>query len=100
MDNEQQIGLKLDQGKAMLSLIPPSLIFEVGKVLTFGAQKYAPNNWKYVENAEERYKDALLRHLFSYLDGEETDSETGFSHLSHVATNVAFLIEFQQKKSK
>lgn len=98
MDTQPEIGLKLDSGKAMLSLIPPSLIFEVGKVLTYGANKYAPNNWRYVENAEQRYKDALLRHLFSYLNGEENDEESGLSHLSHVATNVAFLIEFKNDK--
>ncbi len=91
------IGVKNDQDKPMLELIPPSLIFAVGDVLTYGAKKYAPNNWKLVDNAIERYKGALLRHLFAYLDGEWLDSESGLPHLHHVAANVAFLIELERR---
>ena len=37
-------GLKYDEGKPMLDLIPPEAIIAIGKVMTYGAMKYGPNN--------------------------------------------------------
>ena len=56
-------GMKFDGGKLQYSLIPPETTRALAQVLTFGAQKYAPNNWQLVENGETRYLDALYRHL-------------------------------------
>lgn len=93
-------GVKLDIGKVRLDLVPPELIEEVGKVLTFGAAKYTPNGWRTVANGEERYYAALLRHLIAYKRGEVNDPESGLPHLSHVATNVAFLICLEKESNK
>lgn len=95
-----EAGVKLDQDKIRLDLVPPELIEEVGKVLTFGAKKYTPNGWKTVPNSTERYMAALLRHLMSHQKGEANDPESGLSHLSHAATNIAFLIHLQTKKEE
>ena len=83
---------KKDDNKMRYDLIPPSLMKGVAQVLTFGAEKYEPNNWKKVDNPE-RYVAALYRHLEAWREGEETDYESGLSHLAHAATNLAFLIE-------
>lgn len=85
------IGMKFDSGKLLYSLIPPETTKALAEVLTYGAQKYAPNNWQHVENADVRYLDALYRHLESFRAGETHDLESGLHHLSHVLTNVAFL---------
>lgn len=87
-------GLKYDDGKVRLELVPPSLVLAVGEVLTFGAKKYEANSWRGV--SAERYQGALLRHLMAYMDGEINDAESGFPHLWHVACNVAFLIELER----
>lgn len=90
-------NMKKDHGKPRLALVPPSLIEAVGKILTFGAEKYEPNGWRRVE--PERYKDAMMRHMCAYLEDENSvDEESGYSHLWHLATNAAFLIDFQHKK--
>jgi hypothetical protein len=39
-------GRKNDNGKVRLELVPPELLFAVGQVLTFGANKYADRNWE------------------------------------------------------
>ena len=83
---------KFDGDKLRYDLVPPSLGREVAKVLTFGAKKYDAHNWKKVDDVN-RYVAALYRHLEAWRAGEETDPESGFSHLAHAATNVAFLIE-------
>lgn len=82
-------GMKFDTNKLQYRLIPPETTKALAEVLTYGAQKYAPDNWKYV--APDRYMDALFRHLEAYRSGEENDPESGLHHLAHVLTNVAFL---------
>tara|TARA_B110000211_G_C13702968_1_gene388321 strand:+ start:296 stop:598 length:303 start_codon:yes stop_codon:yes gene_type:complete len=83
---------KFDGAKTRYELVPPKAIKAVAEVLTFGANKYGANNWMDVDDPE-RYVGALMRHLEAYRSGEINDPESGFSHLHHAATNVAFLIE-------
>ena len=84
---------KADAGKLRISLVPTGIIREIARVRMYGTKKYGdPENWKKVE--KERYKDALLRHILAYIDDPDgVDEESGLPHLSHVACNVAFLIE-------
>jgi|TARA_R110000744_G_scaffold91126_1_gene176964 hypothetical protein len=83
---------KFDGGKTRYDLVPPKIIQGIAEVLTFGANKYGANNWKSVDDPE-RYVGALYRHLEAYRRGEFIDPESGFSHLEHASTNLAFLIE-------
>ncbi len=89
--NKPLEGMKFDTGKLQYSLIPTSATHALAEVLTYGANKYAPNNWQLVENGEVRYMDALFRHLEAFRSGETHDPESGIHHLAHVLTNVAFL---------
>ena len=91
-------GLKFDQEKLRWDLLPIDCIEDVVKVLTMGAEKYAENNWQEVENAEDRYFAALMRHLSASRQGEMNDSESGLSHLSHVMCNVVFLLWLEKHK--
>lgn len=95
-----EVGMKFDNGKLLYSLIPPETLKALAEVLTFGAQKYAPNNWTLVENGETRYLDALFRHLEAFRSGETHDPDSKLHHLSHVLTNVAFLHYLHTKESK
>ena len=75
-----------------LSLLLKAL-WQVGLVGTFGANKYKPDSWQGVE--QDRYKDALLRHLFLYFQGEKIDEESGLNHLSHVAWNALAILNME-----
>ena len=86
-------GKKFDSGKLMLDLIPPEATRALGEVLTYGAQKYGPNNWRGVE--PRRYEAALQRHLLAWKEGEQRDAESGLHHLKHVLTNAAFLVTLE-----
>ena len=93
-------GAKLDSGKNMLGLVLGGFapaIAAVGKVGTYGANKYSPDGWKSVNGAKGRYMDALMRHLFAHLGGEKVDKESGLTHLSHAAWNVLALLTFEVK---
>lgn len=93
-------GLKYDEAKLRWDLLDLALVEEVVKILTFGANKYGPNNWQKVENAEERYYAALMRHLTEYRKGNNIDEESGLSHLSHLLCNAIFLLWFEKHTVK
>lgn len=86
---------KADSGKPKLSLVPRQIIFDIAKVREFGTKKYGdPENWRQVE--VQRYRDAAFRHFMAYLDDPYgVDEESGLSHLSHLACNIAFLCEME-----
>ncbi len=96
--NAKNQSAKADSGKPTLSLVPKEIIYEVEKVRSFGVKKYHdPDNWKNVEM--ERYHEALLRHTLAIWDDVQArDKESGLLHLSHIATNVAFLLEMIKDK--
>lgn len=84
-------GLKYDTGKAPLSLVDRYAIEQIGHVLAFGARKYSAHNWR--EGIEySRLLDAALRHLYAFADGEDTDPESGLSHIAHAGCCVVFLL--------
>ena len=84
--------LKFDAEKLRYDLVPPSAVKAMADVLTFGARKYKPNNWKNCQDPE-RYLAALIRHIEAYRSGEELDTDSGLPHLAHAMTNLAFLLE-------
>lgn len=88
-------GLRLNEGKLPLELVPPSAIFALGSVLAAGAKKYAPRNWERGMKWSVCYA-CCLRHLLKWFSGEDKDPETGLSHLYHALCNIAFLIEYEQ----
>ena len=93
--NDQQY--KADAGKYRPTLVPTGIIKAIAKVRGFGVKKYGDNtNWEKVE--KERYKDALYRHWLAYLDGAEKDEESGLPPLWHMACNLAFLIELEERE--
>ena len=96
MGMDKPSGLKYDAGKPRLDLIPPEAILAIGKVMTYGADKYGANNWQGV--APDRYVAALLRHLMAYRMGELCDPESTMPHLWHVLANAAFLVTLAREE--
>ena len=94
------IGTKHDHGKPILGAVPPHAELAVGRVLTFGSNKYARGNWDKVEDHENRYMDAALRHLNAHRRGEITDGESGESHLAHAACCILFMLDKQERGNK
>ncbi len=91
-------GTKHDQGKPDWSLLPLDVVGEIVNVLTFGARKYARNNWKKIDDAENRYFAAAMRHITAWQSGERTDNESGLPHLAHAACCLIFLLWFDKHK--
>lgn len=85
-------GQKFDSAKPDLSLIPSSMLIQVGHVLTYGANKYAAHNWRAGININ-RLIGAALRHIVAFNEGENTDSESKLPHLAHAICELAFALE-------
>ena len=90
--------IKHDKGKPMISLIDPKFIEGLAEVMTQGANKYGRTNWQECKEPH-RYLDALLRHTLKYWSGEKVDTESGKSHLYHIAFN-AMALDYLDNKLK
>lgn len=88
---------KADYGKEQLTLVPRRIIHDIAAIRMYGVEKYKdPENWRRVE--AERYRNAAFRHFLAYLDDPQgKDKESGFPHLWHLACNIAFLCEMEDK---
>lgn len=82
-------GKKFDDGKLRYDLLPYDIIDELVADLTYGAKKYAPDNWKQVP--KWKYKAALGRHFSEYMKGHHHDKESGLPHLVMVMCNAMFI---------
>lgn len=91
---------KADAGKLQLTLVPRQIIREIARIRMYGNEKYpegGPDNWRKV--SPQRYRDAAYRHWLAYLDNPDgVDPESGLPHLSHLACNIAFLMELEEPK--
>ncbi len=87
-------GVKFDEQKASMSLLPYKPLLEVVKVLDYGATKYGRYNWR-KGMSWSRLIDATLRHVFAWVDGEDNDKESELSHIAHAACNLLFLLQYK-----
>lgn len=90
-------GLRFDEGKNRLDLIPPEWEWELGRVLTEGAKKYADRNWE-LGMDYSKVVGPLRRHLNAYLRGERIDPTDGTLHAAKVAWNALVLMTYDLRK--
>lgn len=82
-----------DTGKPRMDLIDWQAMMGLAQVLEFGAKKYEPNNWR--RGMEwNRIAGSALRHISSFLAGEDLDRETGLSHIDHAMCCLMFLSSY------
>ena len=93
----RQEGVKHDQHKVPMHLLPPELLDGTAAVLDFGARKYSERNWE-LGMAWHRPFSALMRHMWAWWRGEDLDPETGMPHTWHAACCIAFLMAYEQRK--
>lgn len=81
------------RAKPSLGLIPSAAMVEEAAVLQLGADKYGPFNWRKDAVESMTYVHATLRHLFSWLDGEDLDPESRSSHLAHARACLGIVLD-------
>ena len=98
MDNEKRVvnpttGGEKGSKDAQLGWAPPEAMLELARVYGHGAEKYAPHNYRKGYAWSLSY-NALLRHLFAFLGGEDYDRESGLQHMAHAAWHCLTLTQF------
>lgn len=86
-------GLRYNQGKLRYDLICPEQLKGLASVYTYGANKYAPQNWRKGQ-AWSTVLASLKRHIASFERGEDFDPESQCLHMSHAMWNCGELISF------
>ena len=89
-------GIKFDGGKLRLAEMLQDFrlpLSAVCRVWEFGADKYEKSNWKKVDNAVDRYTNAMLRHLMEE-EAKPFDDESEILHAAHVAWNALARLYF------
>lgn len=83
---------KKEEGKAEPTLVYWSMIEGLSRVREYGIKKYGKSeDWRTTSSI--KHFDAMLRHIFAFMSGEEYDHDSGMSHLWHAAANIMFEIE-------
>ena len=96
-------GTKDDGGKTLWRYMPWKSLRHVADVLAYGARRYAPDNWKKVEDGKMRYFDAAMRHLTDWKEDGPLDSGpkgSGLRHLAHAACCCLFALWFEDQEMK
>lgn len=83
----------LGQTKVSLSVVPANVITSIALGLTEGACKYGAHNYRVKGVRASIYYSALLRHIMSWWEGEDTDQDSGLNHLEKAASCLAVLLD-------
>lgn len=98
MNEDDRPGRKDDAGKLRYDLLDVDFEEEMAKVISYGAEHYAPDSWKNVPDAKNRYYAALRRHVAAIRKGEFRNAEDGnVSHFAQIAINAMFLYVLETK---
>ncbi len=83
-------GIKTDQDKPRVDLVPVQSIIAAARAFTFGAKKYSPWNWM-KGLAWLRLYGAVMRHMFEFAIGVTKDKESGLHPLDHALASLMML---------
>lgn len=77
--------------KAPMSTVSAAVLAEVGVAMLEGASKYGRHNYRAAGVRSSVYYDATMRHLMSWWEGEDTDPDSGVSHVTKAITSLVVL---------
>ncbi len=89
-------GGEKGQKDVQLHCLPWEALEQLGKVYSFGSDKYADYNFRKGYRWSLSF-DAMQRHLWAFWAGEEDDDESGLSHLAHAIWHGLTLLLFSRK---
>lgn len=81
------VGIK----KAPLSTVPSGVLMELGVAMLEGARKYGRHNFRISGVRASVYYDAAMRHLMAWWEGEDTDPDSGISHVTKAIATLVVL---------
>jgi len=67
--------------KPALSTVSCPVLFEMGAAMTEGC-KYGRHNYRVIGVRASVYYDAAMRHIMAWWEGQDTDPDSGLSHIT------------------
>lgn len=92
-------SLRYNNGKPQMHHIPPKFLIELADLMTRSADKYGRWNFANGQPYTMPY-DSMMRHITSFMNGEDLDNESGKSHLLHIAANAMIMWTTQEYRVK
>lgn len=90
-------GFKQDNGKPIvgdLLRVFSKTIMAIGDCMSYNSKTHPePDDWKNLDNGQNRLTNAMIRHLLKYMNGTEFDEDDNIPHLVHVAWNALAICE-------
>jgi hypothetical protein len=86
---------EIGKTKAPMWLLPPVALRAISWVHGLGNVKYGPWNWRKTKVCASTYNSAIHRHLAAWHEREDTDKESGQSHLAHIGACCNILMDAQ-----
>lgn len=77
--------------KVPFSTISMPVMAEIGIAMLEGALKYGRHNYRVIGVRASVYFDALMRHMGAWWEGEDTDPDSGLSHVTKAIATLVVL---------
>ena len=87
----------IGSGKLPIHLWPTTATAYGCLGLLDGMLKYGRSNFRAVGVRASIYVDAVKRHVDAWMEGEDTDPDSGLPHMAHALACLAILVEAQVK---
>lgn len=81
------VGVK----KVPLHVVSSPVLMEIGLAMLEGDRKYGGHNYRVAGVRASVYYDALMRHAMSWWEGEDTDPDSGLSHITKALSTLTVL---------
>lgn len=81
--------------KVPMSCVPSEVMMEIGLGMLEGAIKYGRHNYRIAGVRASIYFDAALRHLIAWWEGQDTDPDSGLSHITKALASLTVLRDAQ-----
>jgi len=83
------VGMK----KVPMSVVSGPVMLAVGLAMLEGARKYGRHNYRVSGVRASVYYDAAMRHLMAWWEGEDTDPDSGLSHIIKAIASLMVLAD-------
>ena len=84
---------KFGTQKPAMFNVPVTALLHLMATMADGAKKYGPYNWRDKDVSASVYYDAAMRHLMSWVDGEDFAEDSGVHHLGGVMACCAIILD-------
>jgi hypothetical protein len=86
------------RGKPRVSLVPTQITLDIARVREYGVEKYPIDGRENYKNVPiEHWVDAAYRHMLEVIkDFNSVAEDSGLTHLSHLACDLAIICELRE----